>query len=288
MSYLIEMLDLFGFKRNKCYFVTPPEAIYLKALQHNQIPSSQTFVLEKNSVFWQEWDFGHNGLTGKGYTVVIAKDKIPYSISEMETDHEQFIELLNLIHVFGRKEDGKITPIANPGVELGVGVERLAAAINNCDCYNIDTIKPITIAISDYLNSGGYQPNKSIIRTITDHLLSIFILSNEGIEPSNKSSGYILRKMIRKLITDIWLLAYSDFNFARLVDILFSTTGSYTDQSSKKVRAIIEKEVVAMQTILQTAKKIAHQHSELSIDHIHQTYGISPSIMTIARRERQK
>lgn len=285
VGYLLEILDIFSLDRDKCYFISPPEELYSCVLQNNQIPSDHIFVLEKNSIFWQEWDFGQNGLTGKGYTVVVARDKVPQSIAEMETDCSQFIELLNLIHVYGQKNDGQIISIANPGIELGIGVERLAAVVNDCDCYHIDTIDPVATASREYFSGIGYHTDEDFVRIATDHILSIFLLSYEGIEPSNKSSGYVLRKMIRKLITNVWLLTTPSFQLDRLVNNLSLAIDGYDSKTSLKVKTILKKEVVAMQNILRTAKKIARQHPELPSDYVYETYGVSSGIMAIARRE---
>jgi alanyl-tRNA synthetase len=120
---------------------------------------------------------------------------------------------------------------------------------------------------------------------VTDHFLSIFLLCNEGIEPSNKSSGYVLRKMIRKMVTEVWLLTSPGFHLDQLANNLSSVITSYDRKTSSKVKSILNKEVAAMQAILRTAKKIAHQHQELSNNYIYETYGVSVDMMAIARKE---
>jgi alanyl-tRNA synthetase len=92
--------------------------------------------------------------------------------------------------------DGLLTLLETPGVDMGGGLERLLVAINSSgNLFATDVLSPIT----DLL---GHLPEKSR-RIIADHARGSVFLLADHVMPSNKEQGYILRRILRRLLLHI-------------------------------------------------------------------------------------
>lgn len=86
------------------------------------------------------------------------------------------------------------------GVDTGMGLERLAAIMQGkSDVYETDLFAPIISKIEE-ISSKKYSDNQKAFRIITDHLKAAVFAINDGILPSNKERGYIIRRLIRRAI----------------------------------------------------------------------------------------
>jgi alanyl-tRNA synthetase len=105
------------------------------------------------------------------------------------------IEIWNIVfNQYFQNKDGTLRELANSGIDTGMGLERLAMACQKtANIFETDLFKPIIEMLPDNLDTR----NK---RIVADHLRASLFLMAEGIEPSNKDRGYILRKLIRRVI----------------------------------------------------------------------------------------
>lgn len=90
-----------------------------------------------------------------------------------------------------------LSSLKNKGIDTGMGLERLVAVLNGfSDIYQIDTLK----SIFDLLPRELPEEKR---RIITDHSRAIVFLISDGVRPSNKEAGYILRRLIRRVLVSI-------------------------------------------------------------------------------------
>jgi alanyl-tRNA synthetase len=223
-KHLFDVLELLGIKKSSLYFTVPPGKDFFHALIKNGISSDRIFGIENNKVFWCQWQFGKSGPTGKGLAVIYAKNnKRVLTVDGLREDPDNFIELLNLIHVYGyQSENGRIMPAVNPGFEIGVGVGRIASVLQNCNSYQVDNMEPLVKLVLNFFKKNGYEADIGTCRACTDCLQSMFVLMNEGIISSNKSACYVLRKMIRRLLELVWVLAEKPVDVTMLVESFFN------------------------------------------------------------------
>ncbi len=115
---------------------------------------------------------------------------------------DRFIEFWNL--VFTQFEnDGKnnYTPLANPNIDTGMGLERLACICQDVDnLFEVDTVQNIMKHIMEIANVKYHENEKSDIslRVITDHIRSTTFMIGDGVLPSNVGRGYVLRRLLRR------------------------------------------------------------------------------------------
>ncbi|MBP9702053.1 alanine--tRNA ligase [Candidatus Woesebacteria bacterium] len=113
-------------------------------------------------------------------------------------DCGRFIEIGNSVFMAYEKVEGGLRPLPAQNVDFGGGLERIAAASNDDpDVFKIDMFAPIIKAIET--SSGkSYVGNEAPMRVIADHLRAATFMMSEGLEPSNKMQGYVLRRLLRR------------------------------------------------------------------------------------------
>ena len=120
-------------------------------------------------------------------------------------DGDRFIEFYNLVFMqYNRDPNGKLTDLKFKNIDTGMGLERMAQILqkkqNN---YETDLIFPIIqkiceIANIDYFSSD--DKNKISLKIIGDHTRAVLHLISDGVAASNLGRGYILRRLIRRMV----------------------------------------------------------------------------------------
>lgn len=108
----------------------------------------------------------------------------------------------NVFMAFVRTESGNLVTLQQKNVDTGMGLERTVMALNEMDSiYDIDTYRPLMKWLrNDYFHEMKVAERK--LRIIADHLKAItFLMTDENsVIPSNTEQGYVLRRLIRRLI----------------------------------------------------------------------------------------
>lgn len=120
-------------------------------------------------------------------------------------DDSRFIELYNLVFMqYNRDAEGNLSPLQNQNIDTGMGLERMAQVLQGvANNYETDLIFPIIktaaeIAGIDYAKSN--EKTKTSLKVIGDHVRAVVHLIADGITASNIGRGYILRRLIRRVV----------------------------------------------------------------------------------------
>jgi alanyl-tRNA synthetase len=120
-------------------------------------------------------------------------------------DDTRFIEFYNLVFMqYNRDAEGKLTPLQNKNIDTGMGLERMAQILQKVpNNYETDLIYPIIktaadLAGIDYFESD--EKTKISLKVIGDHVRSVVHMIADGITASNIGRGYILRRLIRRVV----------------------------------------------------------------------------------------
>ena len=101
---------------------------------------------------------------------------------------------------FFRYGDGSLRPLDLPSVDTGMGFERLLMLLQRKDSVlETDLFEPWMRSLG-----GLWHPQEQSLRVLTDHLRSAIVLVGEGVRPSNTGRGYVLRRLIRRVLTTLW------------------------------------------------------------------------------------
>ncbi|MCJ7601895.1 MAG: alanine--tRNA ligase [Desulfobulbaceae bacterium] len=119
-------------------------------------------------------------------------------------DCDRFLELWNLVFMqFERSEDGAMTPLPKPSIDTGMGLERIAAAIQGVHSnYESDLFTPIIETIAGVAGTryGSNARADTALRVIADHCRTTAFLVADGVLPANEGRGYVLRRIMRRAI----------------------------------------------------------------------------------------
>lgn len=118
----------------------------------------------------------------------------------LENDpNERFLEFWNLVFPqFDQQIDGSRPPLKNRGIDTGMGLERIAAIMQDKETvFDTDGIFPI-IEATLALSSSSYEEKPVPCRVIADHARAITFMLADGILPSNEGRGYVFRRLLRR------------------------------------------------------------------------------------------
>jgi alanyl-tRNA synthetase len=120
-------------------------------------------------------------------------------------DDSRFIEFYNLVFMqYNRDIDGKLTPLQKKNIDTGMGLERMAQILqrkpNN---YETDLIFPIVQTAANLAGIDYETADESVkvsLKVIGDHVRAVVHMIADGITASNEGRGYILRRLLRRVI----------------------------------------------------------------------------------------
>ncbi len=112
---------------------------------------------------------------------------------------ERYLEYWNLVFPqFDQRRDGSRGPLKNRGIDTGMGLERLAAILQDKDSvFDTDGIFPI-IEATQSLTKVKYADSPAPFRVIADHVRALSFMIADGILPSNEGRGYVERRLLRR------------------------------------------------------------------------------------------
>jgi alanyl-tRNA synthetase len=120
-------------------------------------------------------------------------------------DDSRFIEFYNLVFMQSNRDAaGNLTPLQNKNIDTGLGLERMAQILqgkpNN---YETDLIFPIiekAAAIANLKYAQADEATQVALKVIGDHVRAVVHMLSDGIVASNEGRGYVLRRLIRRVI----------------------------------------------------------------------------------------
>ncbi|MEM8831832.1 MAG: alanine--tRNA ligase, partial [Cyanobacteria bacterium P01_G01_bin.19] len=120
-------------------------------------------------------------------------------------DDSRFIEFYNLVFMqYNRDADGNLTPLENKNIDTGLGLERMAQILQQVpNNYETDLIFPIIKTAADLADidySKADEKTKTSLKVIGDHVRSVVHMIADGITGKNTGRGYILRRLIRRVV----------------------------------------------------------------------------------------
>ena len=166
------------------------------------IPANKIVRLGEKDNFWSMGDTGPCGPCSEIH--IDQGEGIGCGRPEcnVECDCDRFMEVWNLVFMqYNRDANGKLTPLPNPSIDTGMGLERLSAVAQKVKSnYDSDLLRPIiTYTEGLFEKEYGKDSNMDIsFRVIADHSRSMTFLIGDGVMPSNEGRGYVLRRIIRR------------------------------------------------------------------------------------------
>ena len=131
-------------------------------------------------------------------------------------NEERYLEVWNLVFMqFERGAGGDkdsfpiLGELPAKNIDTGMGLERMAAILQGVDnLYEIDSTRPILDRAAELSGQryGADQQNDVRLRVVADHSRAATMLISDGVTPSNEEAGYVLRRILRRIVRNMRLL----------------------------------------------------------------------------------
>ncbi|MEG4492817.1 alanine--tRNA ligase [Microcoleus sp. D3_18_C4] len=165
------------------------------------IPGDRIQRMGEDDNFWQSGPTGPCGPCSEIYY-----DFHPERGDNIDLeDDTRFIEFYNLVFMqYNKDAEGNLTPLQNQNIDTGMGLERMAQILQKVpNNYETDLIFPMVqsaaeLAGIDYHNSD--EKVKVSLKVIGDHIRAVVHMIADEIRASNVGRGYILRRLIRRVV----------------------------------------------------------------------------------------
>jgi alanyl-tRNA synthetase len=152
-----------------------------------------------------------------------------------EADEDRYLEVWNLVFMEHRlsdvrsKEDFDIEgDLPAKNIDTGMGLERMATLLQGVDnLYEIDTTRQILDRAAELSGAryGADAENDVRLRVVADHARTCAFLIQDGVVPGNEGRGYVLRRIMRRVIRNMRLLGAGDAVMPELIDATVSAMG---------------------------------------------------------------
>ncbi len=175
-------------------------------------------------------------------------------------DCGRYIELGNSVFMEYQKTDSGFSKLPKQNVDYGGGLERIAAAsLDNSDVFRISLLWPI-IAKLEEISGKKYDQYTNDMRIIADHLRGAVFLSVDGIAPSNKEQGYVMRRLIRRAVRFAFALGVEQ-NFLQdivpVISDLYAPDFPEVNSNKEKVlEVLLKEEKVFRQTLRKGVREL--------------------------------
>ncbi|MEY8701657.1 alanine--tRNA ligase [Francisella philomiragia] len=209
---------------------------------HIGLPKERIIRIDSNDNFWSMGDTGPCGPCTEIF--YDHGEDVPGGLpGTPEEDGDRYIEIWNIVFMqFNRHADGSTTDLPRPSVDTGMGLERIAAVLQDVHSnYDIDLFQALIKKAQEATNADDL--NSPSLKVVADHIRSCAFLIADGVLPSNEGRGYVLRRIIRRAIRHGNKLGAKDIFFYKLVAELINQMGEAYPQLVDK-RELIEKTLI--------------------------------------------
>jgi alanyl-tRNA synthetase len=179
-------------------------------------------------------------------------------------DDSRFIEFYNLVFMqYNRDADGKLTPLKNKNIDTGLGLERMAQILQKVpNNYETDLIFPIVETAAKQAGIDYHKAKESTkvsLKVIGDHVRSVVHMIADGITASNMGRGYILRRLIRRVVRHGQLVGIEGAFIAQVAETAIALSESaYPNvrERAEFIKAELEREEVQFLKTLGRGEKL--------------------------------
>jgi alanyl-tRNA synthetase len=184
-------------------------------------------------------------------------------------DEDRYLEIWNL--VFMQDERGELSPklghppvgtLPSKNIDTGMGVERVAYLLQGvANVYETDLVRPV-IARAEAFSGRRYGANPeddTRFRVIADHARSGVMIIGDGVTPSNEGRGYVLRRLLRRIVRSARLLGVTEpvlRAFAEVVRDEMAPTYPELQTEFERISAVVEAEEEAFLSTLTAGSRI--------------------------------
>ncbi|KUI33825.1 alanine--tRNA ligase [Mycobacterium sp. GA-2829] len=167
------------------------------------------------------WSMGIPGPCGPSSEIYVDRGPEYGVEGGPEANEDRYIEIWNLVFMQNERGEGTgksdfeiLGPLPRKNIDTGMGIERVACLLQGVDnVYETDLLRPVIDVVAARAPRGYGQGNHADdvrYRIIADHCRTAAILIGDGVSPGNDGRGYVLRRLLRRVIRSAKLLGIDD------------------------------------------------------------------------------
>ncbi|MBM7772945.1 alanyl-tRNA synthetase [Actinokineospora baliensis] len=185
-------------------------------------------------------------------------------------DEDRYLEIWNL--VFMQDERGELSPkeghkpigsLPTKNIDTGMGIERVATLLQGVEnVYETDLVRPV-ISKAEEMSGRRYGSGNAVddvrFRVIADHARSGMMLIGDGVTPGNEARGYVLRRLLRRIVRSVRLLGVNEpvlGEFAAVVRDTMSPSYPELAKDFPRIESVMRKEEETFLATLASGSKI--------------------------------
>ncbi|QCB28532.1 alanine--tRNA ligase [Corynebacterium endometrii] len=187
-------------------------------------------------------------------------------------DDNRYMEIWNLVFMqFERGAGDKkgnfpiLGELPQKNIDTGMGVERVACILQNVDnVYETDLLRPVIDAAEELTGAayGSKQEDDVRFRVVADHSRTGMMLILDGVTPSNEGRGYILRRLLRRIIRSARLLGAKGGTLERFMNTIMDTMSPSYPEIAENRERILRVAVNEEKAFLKTLESGTHRFDE--------------------------
>ncbi|MCA9301722.1 alanine--tRNA ligase, partial [Candidatus Saccharibacteria bacterium] len=194
-------------------------------------------------------------------------DEAKWGKAHPASDSPRFFEIGNNVFMGYKKiSESQFETMKFPNIDHGSGLERIAAAvIDSPDVYKISLFWPIIEKI-EAISGKKYESNTNAMRVIADHVKGATWLAVDGVVPSNKEQGYVMRRLLRRAIRFAFELGI-ERNFMEeivpvIADIYHDDFPEVAEKRGEVIAILIKEEKAFKQTLRKGIRELGKLKSD--------------------------
>ncbi|MEU6011802.1 alanine--tRNA ligase-related protein [Streptomyces sp. NPDC047453] len=257
-----------------------PDTTSLELWQEHGVPVELT--VEDN---W--WSNGPTGPCGPDSEIFLWTGDTPPRSTP--TNDDRWVEVWNHVMMRHRRlDDGSLVPLGRHNVDTGLGLERLSSLLQgHSSVFECDVFEPWRRIVP-----GLWLLDERSLRLVCDHLRSAVVVIGDGVRPSNTGRGYVLRRLVRRMLT---VLRRDDpsRSLVDLPDELVEHTLHHfrQDMDSHAVREVLLEEERRFGRLLERGRQVLARPRfrgplrEEDFHYLHDTHGLPRDIVLNLRSQ---
>jgi alanyl-tRNA synthetase len=217
---------------------------------------------------------GATGPCGPDTEIFYWTGELPAPV-KFDGEDKRWVEIWNNVFMqYEKNTDGKFVPLKQQNVDTGMGMERVTAILEGKpSIYETELFVPILDKIATLVKT----PDEKSMRIIADHMRAAVFLVSDGVIPSNKDRGYILRRLIRRSVTHGQKMGIEKDFTSELTDVVVQIyKQAHPDLDAGKIGEEIKKEELKFRATLAKGMKLLEKKEGITGKEafdLFQTYG---------------
>lgn len=260
------------------------------------IPDERIYFFGKGENWWIAGDTGPCGPdTEIFYDTGVKKCSDECNPS---CDCGKYIEIWNNVFMqYNKKEDGTYEPLSKKNVDTGMGLERMTYLMQGKNnVFETELFAPVIQKIE----SMSLNNDDSAVKIIAEHLRSSSMLIADGVLPSNVDQGYVLRKLIRRMVRSMRKIEFDPTNINVICDCLINNSkdmypeleenkelikSEMIKEKDKFMNTLIHGEKEFMKIITKLKSEDKNLIDSATLFRLYDTYGFPPEVTNDLAKE---